>query len=116
MPVSVNQGIIAMLSDEIPSIYTLIWTEANMEAIKSRAGGSTFAEISKKNFRPIPALRPDPVTLEAFGEVAGNLFEMIVANERQSRTLAALRDALLPKLISGETRVGDAAAQVEEVL
>jgi type I restriction enzyme S subunit len=32
----------------------------------------------------------------------------VAQNERESRTLAALRDALLPKLISGELRVPDA--------
>ena len=32
-----------------------------------------------------------------------------VTDERESRTLAALRDALLPKLISGELRIRDAA-------
>jgi type I restriction enzyme S subunit len=33
------------------------------------------------------------------------LYNLVHANENQSRTLAALRDALLPKLMSGEVRV-----------
>jgi type I restriction enzyme S subunit len=33
------------------------------------------------------------------------MYQRIVSNERESRTLAALRDTLLPKLISGELRV-----------
>ena len=37
------------------------------------------------------------------------LFERWILNLHESRTLAALRDTLLPKLISGEVRVGDAA-------
>lgn len=106
-PVSVNQGIIAMLPGEIPSAYVLLWTEFNMEVIKSRAGGSTFAEISKRNFRPIPALKPDPELLTFFGEVVQPLFEMIISNERESGILARIRDTLLPKLISGELRVPD---------
>lgn len=107
-PVSVNQGIIAMITDEIPNTYILLWTETNMEEIKSRAGGSTFAEISKRNFRPIPALRPDDTTLQAFGENAQVLFARIASNERESRTLASIRDTLLPKLISGEIRIPEA--------
>ncbi len=35
------------------------------------------------------------------------LYERIVNSARESRSLAALRDALLPKLISGELRVGE---------
>jgi type I restriction enzyme S subunit len=104
-PISVNQGIIAMITGEIPNTYVLLWTKANMEVIKSRAGGSTFAEISKRNFRPIPALRPDDCTLSAFGDVVQPLFELIASNERQDRVLAATRDMLLPKLISGELRI-----------
>jgi len=106
-PVSVNQGIIAMLPGEIPSVYVLLWTEFNMEVIKSRAGGSTFAEISKRNFRPIPALKPDQGLLSLFGEVVQPLFDKIISNERESGVLARIRDTLLPKLISGELRVPD---------
>ena len=40
--------------------------------------------------------------------------ERILLNLEQSRTLAALRDTLLPKLISGELRVPDAAAAMKE--
>jgi len=103
-PVSVNQGIIAMLAGRIPNTYVLLWTEANMEVIKSRAGGSTFAEISKRNFRPIPALCPDDLTLRAFGDLTEPLFELMTVNERESHVLARTRDTLLPQLISGELR------------
>ena len=104
-PVSVNQGIIAMVTGDIPNTYILLWTEANMEVIESRAGGSTFAEISKRNFRPIPSLRPNDTTLCGFGDLTEPLFERIASNERESHTLAVIRDTLLPKLISGELRV-----------
>lgn len=104
-PVSVNQGIIAMVTGEIPNTYVLLWTQANMEVIESRAGGSTFAEISKKNFKPIPSLRPDETTLKAFDDLVKPLFDRIASNEREAQTLSAIRDTLLPKLISGELRV-----------
>ena len=39
-----------------------------------------------------------------FDEHVRPLFERIVKNQQESRTLAALRDTLLPKLISGELR------------
>jgi len=40
----------------------------------------------------------------------------VVSNERESRTLAALRDTLLPKLISGDLRVQDAEGLVERAV
>ena len=43
------------------------------------------------------------------------LVDQIIANIHESRTLAALRDALLPKLLSGEVRVEDAEKRVKGV-
>ena len=79
-----------------------------MEAIKSNANGSTFQEISKKNFRPLPVMMPTDVVIKAFDNLASQLYERIKNNEIENRTLASIRDTLLPKLISGELRVPDA--------
>ena len=62
---------------------------------------------------PVPAVRgflvvAPPVGLAVqFGKVAALLFERASRAGRESRKMAALRDTLLPKLISGEIRVGD---------
>ena len=42
--------------------------------------------------------------------------DLIAQNERESRTLAALRDTLLPKLMRGEVRVSDADQSVERAV
>lgn len=64
-----------------------------------------------------PAIRPEVIadweiawpsdagTLEGFHKKCAPLYERAEANRRESQTLAALRDALLPKLLSGEVRV-----------
>jgi len=104
-PVSVNQGIIAMLTGNIPNVYIMLWTESNMDAIKARAGGSTFAEISKQHFRPIPALRPPPAILSAFDSVVRPQYESTVNNLRENKILAEMRDAMMPELLSGNARV-----------
>jgi len=86
-----------------------------MENIKGRANGSTFMEISKKAFRPIPILVPSQATLAAFEDVASVLFERLVDNERQAQNLAAIRDALLPRLISGRLQTEEAQQSLQEV-
>ena len=117
MPVAVNQGYIAIPpGGELSPVYMLFWCRQNMEGIKGRANGSTFMEISKKAFRPIPALVPPAEVLDAFASMAGPLFERLVENERQAQTLTQLRDTLLPRLISGQLRLPEAEATVEEVL
>jgi type I restriction enzyme, S subunit len=107
-PVSVNQGIIAMVCDsELPHIYVLHWTRANMDRILANANGSTFLEISKRNFRPITSVIPQRGIIERFTQIAGSLHLRIVLSVRQILHLEAIRDALLPKLISGELRLTD---------
>ena len=67
MPVAVNQGYIAMpLGGQLPPLYMLFWCRQNMEMIKSHANGSTFMEISKKAFRPLPALVPSTEVIVEF--------------------------------------------------
>ncbi|HZL05653.1 MAG TPA: restriction endonuclease subunit S [Coriobacteriia bacterium] len=105
VPVAVNQGFIAMKPKEgVPSSFLLRWTEASSDVIVGRANGSTFLEISKSNFRPILVAAPGASVLEEFDRVVGPLHRRVVANVLESSALASLRDALLPRLISGRIR------------
>jgi type I restriction enzyme S subunit len=111
VPVAVNQGYIAMkCTGRVSNWGAYIWAHENLDAIISNANGSTFQEISKRNFRPLPILVADDATRSAFDGLVGPMFERIKANVVESRSLAATRDALLPKLMSGELRVRDAEA------
>jgi type I restriction enzyme, S subunit len=109
IPVAVNQGFIAMICNKrLSNVFVWLWTQANMETVHQNANGSTFQEISKSNFRPIELSVPVLELLRAFDKTAKPLFDRIVSNDLESRTLAATRDFLLPKLMSGEVRVKDA--------
>jgi type I restriction enzyme S subunit len=55
-------------------------------------------------------------SMEKFDAVIAPLFDQLVSNAQQSRSLAQLRDTLLPKLISGELRVPDAERIVGEAV
>jgi type I restriction enzyme S subunit len=107
--VAINQGFIAMKCNErAPNYFMLNWCQHNMHEIEGRATGTTFAEISKQNFRPILMVLPTQDIMTAFSEWVAPLYDQITANLRQSRTLATLRDTLLPKLLSGELSVREA--------
>jgi type I restriction enzyme S subunit len=106
VPVAINQGYIAMPPGSLlPPLYMLFWCQQNMESIKARANGSTFMEISKKAFRPIPVVVPSSPVIQAFLAIAAPLFTRLVSNEEQAQTLTTLRDTLLPRLISGQLRL-----------
>jgi type I restriction enzyme M protein len=107
--VAVNQGFIAMKPRPGKSnLFLLRWASAAHDEIVSRANGSTFLEISKASFRPIRMVAPTAAVMQAFDRVSRPMYLKVVEHERESRSLAALRDTLLPKLISGELRVKDA--------
>jgi type I restriction enzyme S subunit len=60
VPVAVNQGYIAMLCDKrLSPEFVIQWCNYAMDEIKQRSSGTTFAEISKKNFKVIPLVVPN---------------------------------------------------------
>jgi type I restriction enzyme S subunit len=109
IPVSINQGIIAMVCDfRFPNIYALHWTKTNLGLIVSQANGSTFLEISKSNFRLIKAIVPTVEVLNSYMSLVEPLYFGIESLLLENELLNAMRDELLPKLISGNLRIRDA--------
>ena len=110
VPVAVNQGFIALVPGNLlPSVYLWQWLVAHMDDIKARANGTTFLEVSKASFRPIPLAVPPADRVATWAELAEALYRQIVQQEREVQLIQELRDTLLPKLLSGELRVQDAA-------
>ena len=69
------------------------------------SGGTVFVNLNKSNFSTITILYPKDEVIQAFDELATPFHDAILSNEKQSLTLAAMRDTLLPRLLSGEVRV-----------
>jgi type I restriction enzyme S subunit len=97
-------------------VFLLFWASAAHDDILSRANGSTSLEISKSTFRSLPVICPPSSVLAAFKSAVMPLYRRITGNVVESRSLSALRDTLLPRLISGELRVRDAERFLEQVL
>ena len=107
IPVAINQGYIAIVCDKLVSNYFMyLWCKVNMEQIRNAGNGSTFEEISKSNFKALVTLKPSKEAVLKFGTSAEPIFAKIKTNQKQIQTLEKLRDNLLPKLMSGEVRVG----------
>ena len=69
------------------------------------AEGTVYGSITKKDFHAIRCVNSPKEVIEAFEFVSGQMDGRIDIGERESHTLATIRDALVPKLISGEMRV-----------
>jgi len=78
------------------------------------AEGTVFGSIGKKDFHAIPCVRPPHKVVLEFERRLSPVDSRIEVNERESCTLGALRDTLLPKLLSGEVHVKDVEC-VEDV-
>lgn len=103
VPTAINQGFIAMVCDgPLPPIYVLNWAFASLDGIKAHASGTTFPEISKKNFRPLPVVVPTSDVITAYQNSSHPLFDLLKACVKENEQLAAMRDYLLPRLLSGE--------------
>ena len=76
--------------------------------------GAVQPKLSQGNLKKIPFIDAGNTLLRLFGEIVDPLFAQIRDATEESRTLAALRDALLPKLISGQLRVKDADKFLQE--
>jgi type I restriction enzyme S subunit len=114
-PTAINQGYIALRpKGTVSNYYLLHWCDTNLSEIKSRASGTTFAEISKASFRPIPALAPHDDVMSAFHRIVSPIYERVHISSKETQLLEDLRDTLLPKLISGELRIPDAKKFLEE--
>jgi type I restriction enzyme S subunit len=80
------------------------------------AEGTVFGSIGKKDFHAIACVVPPRGLVEEFERRVAPLDDRIEVTDQDSRTLAALRDALLPKLISGELRVKNAEEMIERII
>ncbi len=106
VPIAINQGHIAMKCEKVLTPeYVIQWCDSVMHEIKQRASGTTFAEISKKNFNVIPVIVPKHEIVTAYSKVVGDVYQGIENNVMENQSLTQLRDTVLPKLLSGELSV-----------
>lgn len=84
-------------------------------AITSMTGTSGRQRAQVEILRNFMLPRASVDVFKAFGHSVEPLFDLISANGRLNHTLAATRDLLLPKLMSGEIRLREVERQIEEV-
>jgi type I restriction enzyme S subunit len=104
-----NQSCYALCSKgAVGDIFVFLAAQNMVARLQAMAHGSVFSTITRSTFEAITSPMPTEALLEEFEEAAKPLLAKIKANVNESRTLAATRDLLLPKLMSGEIRVREA--------
>ena len=101
-----NQSVVSVLgSDELPSEFVYFWIKYNIADLVSWQTGGAQQHVNKNNVNDFKILCPDASTMQDFIAQVRPIFDLIRNNCFESRTLASLRDSLLPKLMRGEVMV-----------
>jgi len=105
----IGRGVAAVRHASGAVSYTYYFVHSLKSVFESfEAEGTVFGAITKDAFLSIKCVVPPTDLGQRFEQLCRPIDEKIERAERESRILAALRDALLPKLIRGEIRVKDA--------
>jgi type I restriction enzyme S subunit len=108
IPTTTNQAVCGLVPKPSFRFYNYFVLSLSSKKLANSARGSAQQNISKSIVESTLTLIPPIALVERFDQLCQPIFDKWIANLRQSRTLAALRDALLPELISGRLRLADA--------
>jgi type I restriction enzyme S subunit len=95
----------AKQSCDWPFLAALCSLDSTIAFATQLSKGTKMPVVGWSDFSRYPVVVPPLELRRAFEDIAAPLYERIISNVHQSRTLATLRDALLPKLLSGELSV-----------
>ena len=106
--VTTNQGFKSVVPNEtIGTAYVYFLLKNLLPTIEGMASGSTFKEISGTGMKTVPTIMPDMSTIQRFNTFCKPIFKEQEILEEKNHRLSALRDSLLPKLMSGELDVSN---------
>jgi type I restriction enzyme S subunit len=113
---AMNQSCYGLRSKaENGGFFCFYLTKSLVEILEARAHGSVFSTITRDTLDGVSTISPSLEVIQSFNGIAGALLGKIKNNLEDNRILGNQRDALLPKLISGEIRIPDAEKMLEEV-
>ena len=114
VPMAMNQSCYGVSGSSGRGQYFTYFSLRNLVTDLQRSShGSVFDTITRSTFDGIDVVHPSVSLTQAFDNLVAPEMQRILANLHESRTLAAIRDTLLPKLLSGEIQVKDAEKLVE---
>lgn len=97
-------------------VYLAATLDANIEYLTHVADGGAYPAVRPDVVAGLFTVVPPAHILLAFHEIAKLLFARLAENHVQAQTLTQLRDTLLPRLISGQLRLPEAEALIEEAV
>jgi type I restriction enzyme S subunit len=107
VPMAMNQSCYGLRGgSNSPGFFTYFLTRQMVASLRQQAHGSVFDTITRDTLTRALIVLPNDELIQIFETLAGHYLNRIRMALFESRTVATIRDTLLPKLISGELRVG----------
>jgi type I restriction enzyme S subunit len=105
-PGALNQHLFKVTSHNSPKWFYFLWTRHHLADFRAVAASkaTTMGHIQRHHLTAAKVLVPPKDLLNAMSAIFDPLLSQFIANNLECGTLAASRDALLPKLLSGEVR------------
>lgn len=115
---ALNQHLFKVTSERYQKWFFYYWIDHHMEWFQSIAASkaTTMGHIQRSHLSEAKVCVPDSLLLDSASANIAPLLEKQIQNSLENKTLAKIRDTLLPKLISGKIRVKDAEREVEAAI
>jgi len=113
---ALNQHLFKVTSDTYPKWFYFLWTKYHLDHFRQIAASkaTTMGHIQRVHLSQAKVVAPPDDVVLAVGEYFAPLLDRWISTALQARTLASLRDTLLPRLISGQLRLPQVDALIEE--
>lgn len=105
VPMAMNQSCYALVGKDTHQLLVYFYTLKAVDRLKHKASGAVFDAITTRDFESEIIMKLSDDGEKAFLDVAKPIYQAVLSNSVENLGLAALRDSLLPKLMSGEIDV-----------
>ena len=103
----IHDGWLYFPKSELSKYYLYLFFKHIRKELVALGNGSVFTNLKTDILKAFPATKADGSTLKEFDALVAPLFDAMLNADRENFKLAAMRDALIPKLMSGEIDVSD---------
>ena len=107
LPMAMNQTCYGIRgAHTYPDFFTYFRVKSVIDELQTRTHGTIFDTITRETFKLIDMVTPPTNLAKVFDSMINPVMNRILESLQESRALVAQRDVLLPKLVSGEMRMG----------
>lgn len=112
---ALNQHLFKVTSRQWPKWLHYLWVDHHLPSFQATAASkaTTMGHIQRHHLSEAMTIIGSAEMMKVADELIGPIFQRIVSNSLEARTLATTRDLLLPRLLSGKLRVMDAERAIE---